>query len=94
MINSNVPSVGGILDEFKSSVWQQFFLNIAQIFKNGDYLIQYKVNQLPPSAKEGFLLYATDGRKVGEGAGAGTGVPVYFSNGQWRVFSTDLQVAA
>jgi hypothetical protein len=38
--------------------------------------------------------YATNGRKVGEGAGAGTGVPVYYSNGSWRVYSTDAAVAA
>lgn len=43
---------------------------------------------------EGQMAYALDGRKVGEGAGTGTGVPCYFSNGLWRVFSTDAQVLA
>jgi len=47
-----------------------------------------------PSGVEGQHAYATNGRKVGEGPGAGTGVPVYFSNGSWRVFSTDLAVAS
>lgn len=47
-----------------------------------------------PTGAEGQMLYATDGRKVGEGAGSGTGVPVYFSSGQWRVFSTDAAVTA
>jgi len=47
-----------------------------------------------PSGLEGDQSYATNGRKVGEGVGSGTGVPVYFSNGQWRVFSTDAQVQA
>lgn len=47
-----------------------------------------------PAGVEGQISYATNGRKVGEGAGAGTGVPVYFSNGSWRVFSTDAAVAA
>ncbi len=47
-----------------------------------------------PVGAEGQLAYASDGRKVGEGPGAGTGVPVYFSAGSWRVFSTDLAVAA
>ena len=47
---------------------------------------------LLPAGVESYIAYATDGRKVGEGAGSGTGVPVYFSNSQWRVFSTDAQV--
>ena len=53
----------------------------------------FTVSTLPVGA-EAFVLYAVDGRKVGEGVGAGTGVPVYFSNGLWRVFSTDAQVQA
>jgi hypothetical protein len=53
----------------------------------------YTVATLPVGA-EGQMAYATDGRKVGEGVGAGTGVPVYFSNTHWRVFSTDAQVQA
>lgn len=55
---------------------------------------QYTVATLPAPSTEGYIAYATNGRKVGEGAGAGTGVVVYFSNGSWRVFSTDLAVAA
>lgn len=47
-----------------------------------------------PAGSEGQLAYATNGRKVGEAPSAGTGVPVYFSNSQWRVYSTDLQVTA
>lgn len=43
---------------------------------------------------EGQWAFALDGRKVGEGAGAGTGVPCYFSNGQWRRPSDDTQVVA
>lgn len=45
-----------------------------------------------PTAYNGSTAYCTNGRKVGEAAGAGTGVPVYFSNGAWRVFSTDAIV--
>lgn len=47
-----------------------------------------------PTGVEGMVAYATNGRKVGEGVGSGTGVPVYFSNGSWRVYSTDAAVAA
>lgn len=54
---------------------------------------QYTVAALP-SGSESFVAYATNGLKVGELSGAGTGVPVYYSNGQWRVFSKDVAVAA
>lgn len=38
---------------------------------------------------EGQTGFATNGCKVGEASGAGTGVEVYFSLGQLRVKSTD-----
>lgn len=47
-----------------------------------------------PAANDGQMSYASDGRKTGEGAAAGTGVIVYFSNSQWRRFSDDTVVAA
>jgi len=47
---------------------------------------------LLPTGTEGMTAYATNGRKSGEGSGAGTGVPVYFSNTEWRTYSTDAQV--
>ena len=53
----------------------------------------YQVANLP---LRGFNLadsvWALDGRKVGEGPGSGTGVPVYWSGNDWRVFSTDTPV--
>ena len=48
---------------------------------------------LLPTGVNGKLAYASNGRKVGEVAAAGTGVIVYFSNTQWRVLSTDAVVA-
>jgi len=54
---------------------------------------KYTVAALPPGI-EGQTAYATNGRKVGELSGAGTGVPVYFSQGSWRVYSTDAAVAS
>jgi hypothetical protein len=54
---------------------------------------QYTVATLPMGV-EGQTAYATNGRKSGEGGGAGTGVPVYFSNAAWRVYSTDVAVTA
>lgn len=47
-----------------------------------------------PAGGNGNVAYASNGRKVGEAAGFGTGVPVYFSGSAWRVFSTDLVVSA
>ena len=58
----------------------------------------FTVALLPSTAAtgmvEGAVAYATNGLKVGETTGSGTGVPVYYSNGHWRVYSTDLAVAA
>ena len=45
-----------------------------------------------PSGVLGQIMYASDGLKVGETTGHGTGVIVYYSNSAWRVFSTDAQV--
>ena len=50
------------------------------------------LSALPAAAAEGQRGFATDGRKAGEGVGAGTGVPCYYSNGAWRCFSTDAAV--
>lgn len=50
------------------------------------------VATLPNGVFEGENGFATDGRKVGEGVGNGTGVPIYWSQGAWRVFSTDSAV--
>jgi hypothetical protein len=42
------------------------------------------VAALPTSGfSEGDFAYALDGRKPGESAGSGTGVPVWFSGGSW-----------
>jgi len=53
----------------------------------------YNVASLPVSP-EGSRAYAANGRKIGEGVGAGTGVWVYRSGGVWRVLSTDAPVLA
>jgi hypothetical protein len=43
----------------------------------------YTVATLPTPGTAGRLAYASNGRKPGEGAGAGTGVPVTDTNGAW-----------
>jgi hypothetical protein len=70
----------------------QVLSNVSQI-QGTSYAPQYTFATLP-SGVEGQISYVTNGRKVGEGVGVGTGVPVYFSNGLWRVYSTDTIVQA
>jgi hypothetical protein len=48
----------------------------------------------PKGLVESQTAFATNGRKVGEGPGVGTGVPIYWSAGAWRVYSTDTPVTA
>ena len=47
-----------------------------------------------PAGLNGALAFASNGRKLGETAGFGTGVVVAFSNGQWRRLSDDSVVAS
>lgn len=47
-----------------------------------------------PTGFVGRVAFATNGRTGAEGAGAGTGCPVVFSNGQWRRFEDMAVVAA
>jgi hypothetical protein len=83
----------------KDSTISRDFLKFIQNLQT--YTSQYRtytVAQLPTNTDgtlvNGSFAFATNGRKVGEGAGAGTGVPVYYSGGVWRVYSTDGPVAA
>ncbi len=54
----------------------------------------YAVASLPSGAFNGALAYASNGRKLGEAAGSGTGVIVAFSNGIWRRLSDDAVVTS
>jgi len=57
----------------------------------GNYLGLFAVASLPVAPTAGSTAMATNGLKVGELTGAGTGCPVYFQ-GVWRVFSSDQPV--
>ena len=48
-----------------------------------------------PTGVNGAVVYCTDGRKTGEGAGVGTGVPAYWSDSDsdWHVFYDDSVLA-
>lgn len=54
----------------------------------------FTVATLPVSPTDGSSAFASDGRKVAEGAGSGTGVLVYYSDSSWRVFSSDAPVTS
>lgn len=47
-----------------------------------------------PDPSPGLVAYASDGRKHGEGAGAGTGVLVFSDATNWCACDTGLPVAA
>ncbi len=64
-------------------------LDIAGPIRGG----AYTVATLPAGAP-GAVVHASNARKVGEGAGGGTGVIAYYSNGNWRRLSDDSPVAA
>lgn len=97
--------VGQSSDPFEGITWQSYFqslgITIPQlilalntgVFPTFSNLGSFTVSALP-TGTEGAQAYATNGLKVGETPGNGTGVPVYFSTGSWRVFSTDAAVAA
>jgi len=48
-----------------------------------------------PTGYNGAVVYCSDGRKTGEGAGVGTGVPAYWSDSDndWHVFYDDSVLA-
>lgn len=48
---------------------------------------------LPTPGQPGRLFFVTDGRKTGEGGGAGTGTPAYDDGVAWRRTSDDTTVA-
>lgn len=56
----------------------------------------YTVAGLPATAANGQWAYASNGRKPGEGAGLGTGVPVFFNapTVTWFSYCSGAVVAA
>lgn len=78
---------------FADPAWQGWFFTLFKLFGAGN-LGTFTVANLPNNPFVSQTAFASNGRKVGEGAGGGTGVPVYYSNGAWRVYSTDAPVSA
>lgn len=83
-------------DQFVSNVSGKFF-NAGTNTVNNDAseLQSYTVALLPTTYPIGSTTYATNGRKAGEGPGAGTGVMVFFDNAsKWIACDTGTQVQA
>lgn len=76
--------------KLEDPAWQGWLQTLYRLFGPGDLGI-FTVALLPAAPNPGQKAFASNGRKVGESAGNGTGVPVYYSNG-WRVYSTDAVV--
>ena len=62
---------------------------IGGTLKLGTYIVSTL-----PAGVFGSVVHVSNGRKVGEGSGSGTGVVAYYSNGNWRRLSDDSPVAA
>lgn len=75
---------------------RDFLKYLQQVEQQTTELISFTVARLPqiPKPTNGSIAYASNGRKQGEGVGAGTGVPVYYSAGFWRRYSDDTAVTA
>jgi hypothetical protein len=58
------------------------------------YRVKAIVAALPAKATEGDWAYALNGRKPGEGAGAGTGVPCFWSGTHWIAVTSSAAVTA
>ena len=57
--------------------------------------VGYTVAELQTrTPRAGRDAWARDGRRQGEGAGAGTGCPVYFDGAKWCRFSDDTEIQA
>jgi hypothetical protein len=58
-------------------------------------LPNYTVAALPTTAATGALAYAVNGRKPGEGSGAGTGIVVWYNvTGAWFAVTSGAQVTS
>jgi len=95
-----VPTIYADLNGLHSSLNQLVLLLQSQMNQITATLAQSSGTSYPPQyllanlpiGIEGQIAYVTNGLKVGESTGHGSGVPVYFSNGLWRAYSTDAMV--
>jgi hypothetical protein len=68
-----------------SSLWREIFRSnsVSPRFGGPPVLPSYSVTGLPSSPGTGATAFTTNGRKPSEGAGAGTGVEVFYDGSKW-----------
>jgi hypothetical protein len=96
-VNSNTAGfLRGQIVFSDRTITKDFLKFLQAVDTRTSELFPFTVARLPllPTPVSGTIAYATNGRKQGEGVGAGTGVPVYFSAGFWRRYSDDTPVQA
>jgi hypothetical protein len=78
------------------SAWREVFRTNAvnPRFSGAPVLPSYTVSTLPGSPGAGAKAFTANGRKPNEGAGAGTGVEVFYDGGRWISVCSGSQVAA
>jgi hypothetical protein len=80
---ANIPNAAVAMadkDGKVARVWYDYLQELSKF-----RLPSYKVAKLPKGT-EGQLAFATDGRKSGEAAGAGSGVVVWCdASGAWKI---------
>lgn len=79
------PNAAGMINMLARAV-EQTFTQIASVGRIRVTVANYNpylVANLPPRSVPGDVAYASDGRKNGEGAGAGTGVLAFFDGTNW-----------
>ena len=79
-----------------STAWREIFRTnaISPRFGGPPVLPSYTVAGLPGWVGAGALAFATNGRKPGEGGGAGSGVQVYHDGSRWISTCSGTQVQA
>lgn len=75
-------------------VWTLWFVSIASALKLAGR--SYTVANLPAATSfpPGMASYASNGRKGGEAAGHGTGVPIWTDGTKWLTFYDNTEVQA
>lgn len=79
-----------------SSIWREVFRTnyVSPHFSGPPVLPSYTVATLPTPPGTGAKAFVTNGRKPSEGAGAGTGVEVFYDGSHWISVCNGTQVAA
>jgi hypothetical protein len=79
-----------------TSTWREIFRHnaISPAFAGPITLASYTVSSLPAGQSAGAKVFASNGRKPSEAAGAGTGVEAFFDGSKWISSCSGTAVAA